>query len=320
MPAKNHPSRTVVNGEAKAEDEARAKAQAEAEAKKAEAEAAAKKAAANDEALDRLRPELIEAGQNLESAQAGFGNVLFRAEGFLPSVRYSGIQAFAEDVVPDLCGPIWTSSPAYRSLQAARVVASIGADKVQATSVDALTFLHRFTPEQRTEVFAKAKGRSRKPKVSKASLVEAAKALYGEDGDKAGKGPAKGSGKAGNGAKAKARKAEKAAQAETVQGILDAIAAIRPDGEPSEAEGPIVKEALASIGKVLQGHVDEYGGDAYSAGLAMLTATVDLCETFTVPVVRAALRVREEAAKKETAKPTATPRKARNTRNTRKAQ
>lgn len=293
-------AKAPTNGEYQAEQAEKAKALAEAEAAKAEAEAKAAKAKANEETLQNvLRPELQAAGENLEAAQTSLGNVLRRAEAYLPSVSFATVQAFAEEVIPEHCGPIWTSSPAYRSLQAARVAFDIG-PSVGSTSVDALTWLHRFTPEQRVQVFKRAKGRSTRPSVTKARIQEVGRELFPEQAE-AKKGPKPGTAQAAKGATTKAAKA-KAEQAEkaAVQEVLDAIGAVRPD-EEAEPTGPIVKEALAAIGKALQAHVDEYGGDAYSAGLSMFTVAVELCDKWTVPVVRAALKFRAEADEKKAA-------------------
>lgn len=291
MPSKTHTSRESVNGEAKAADDSKAKAAEKAKAAKAEAEKKAAEAEANEKALGLLVPELLQAGAILETAQTSLGNILHRAEAFIPSQSFQTVQAFAEAHIPEHSGPMWTSSPAYRSLQAARVVDSVGADLIGSTSVDALTYLHRFTPDQRVSVFKAAKGRSRKPSVSRASLVEKAREMFPEAAESK-KGPKSGSDQAKRGATSKARsaKAEKAA----VQEVLDAIGAVRPESDP-EPTGPIVKEALASIGQTLQGHVDRFGGDAYQAGFVMFSDAVDLCEKYTVPVVRAALRVRDQA-------------------------
>lgn len=281
-----------TNGEITAEQAAKEIAKQEAEAAKLAAEAAEAEAVSRDESLESMRPEIVEHAESLEAVQTLLGNALHRAEAFVPSKTYATIQAVAEAFIPEHCGPIWTSSPAYRSLQAARVVESVGAALVGSTSVDALTYLHRFTPEARLAVFRAAKGRSSKPKVSRAKLEEKGRELFPEQAESK-KGPKP---KTAEQVEAEAREAEAAKQAEqtTVQEILNAIQAVRPEST-EENTGPVVKEALGAIGKTLQGHVDEYGGDAYGPALALFEQAVDLCDKWTTPVIRAALKYRAEA-------------------------
>lgn len=208
------PKPSHVNGEAKAEREAKAKA--EAAAKAAAATKAARIAEANEQ-LDPLKVDVHAAAvkyaaerDEAEAAHLAFGFALLRVETVLvtyPELELS-IRQFCEANEPDLSGPVFGSSPAYRALKAARFAAKVPGG-VGATSIAALESVHRVVNVDGAprKVYAKAKaaaGRGRT--VRQHHLEAAADALYPK-AEANTPGPAKGSEAAKAGGRAKAAKA-----------------------------------------------------------------------------------------------------------------
>lgn len=304
------------------------KAQAEKEKAEAEkAEAAAKEAAAKEKAealeaealaakadLEALEPEAVEAAGRLRVAQLDLGAILYRAEARIQEAVEKGaakalealglhtVQKWAEKVLPEEAGIAsgigWGSSPAYRALQAYRVAAVIGLEKVGATSVTALIPLHRLLALEDGEkavqaVYSAAKGRGRKAPTTKA-VEEALAEKYPKA--KGSRGPGKGTGKG------TVTEAEKEA---AVQAVVEAVQ------EAAEAEAPtppmsLVEEALGLIGEAFRTFTKEAPGpEAYAAGKGLLSNVAVVVEKVGGPAFLAAITrlTKEEAEAPEAEAP-----------------
>lgn len=191
------PATPVANGEHKADADAKAKAKAEALALKA----------AKDEALSALVP--LEASALAASAEyvaadtarneahlaLGFAVLAVETSGTLDVIGES-IGDWSERVLPEVSGPSFGTSAAYRALQAARVAASIRGG-VGGTSTDALRPMHRVkdVPGATSKVFSAAKAAAGRGKVvRKRHIDDALENLYPKD-EETTPGPKKGTAK-----------------------------------------------------------------------------------------------------------------------------
>lgn len=296
----SHPSH--VNGEAKAEADAKAKA-----AKAAEAEAARVKAA-KAAAADALKPLEASAKQHAaeylthrseaDEAQLALGHDLRRIEEVLTKYPEHGetIRQYAERVLPDVSGPVFGSSPAYRALQGARVAAKVSGG-VGATAADALQPMHRLTAlddaaKACTQVFKAAKARMPRGKYPTRTVIEEVLAETYPKSEANTPGPAKGTQAAKAGAKAKAAKA-KAARNEPTK------------GEVSEIPEKVVSAFTLNAAAVrMDGVFAQVSPETQSAAYAIAAATAKACADYGSAAVIEALKRHAPKAKAAKPKPT----------------
>lgn len=259
------------------------------EAAKVEAARVAAEKVAGEEALAPLTlvaveaaSEYVEADTARNSAQFALGDALLAVEGVLaqfPALNTS-IGDWSETNLPEVSGPSFGTSPAYRALQAAKVAQSVRGG-VGAATIDAVRPMYRIkdVPGATGKVFAAAKrAAGRNKPVRRKHVEEALESLFPKDESKS-PGPAKGS------AKPKPRNTP----------VADDKVTELPDRVVSDAR---LGSAAVLIGKVFESLTEEGRPAAHSIAAAVIAS----CEKYGIAATKVAVEGVKPAPVKVAAK------------------